>query len=124
MQVLGSDEGESQSVGRDRPIFEGGDVWMRPLAGPGASNDVSCNLVQFSPGARTKWHTHTSDQMLYVVSGIGQVGDRQTQRTISAGDFALIPSGEEHWHGAGDTGSPMSHLAITGADSETAVLEE
>ena len=37
------------------------------------------------------------------------------------GDFALVPAGEDHWHGAGDTGSPMSHITVTAADSETEV---
>jgi quercetin dioxygenase-like cupin family protein len=67
-------------------------------------------------------HTHTSDQLLYVVSGIGKVGTNEGEQVIATGDVALIPAGEPHWHGAGDTGSPMSHLTVMRGDSETEVL--
>jgi len=80
--------------------------------------------VQFGAGARTKMHTHSSEQILYVVAGIGKVGTADEEHTISVGDFAIIPAGEEHYHGAADTGSPMSHLAVTRRDSVTEVTED
>ena len=46
-----------------------------------------------------------------------------SERVISVGDCAVIPAAEEHWHGAADTGSPMSHLAITQAGSVTEVVD-
>ena len=66
-------------------------------------------------------HRHSSDQTLYVVAGIGKVGTADSEEVISAGDFALVPAGEDHWHGAADTGSPMSHITVTAADSVTEV---
>ena len=123
MKVIAAAEGESRDM-RGVPIFGDGQVWMCALAGGRAdlAADVSCAVVQFNPGAKTAWHTHTGDQILYVVSGIGKVADRQVEQVISAGDCAVIPAGEEHWHGAADTGSPMAHLAITRSDSTTEVV--
>ena len=54
-----------------------------------------------------------------MVSGIGKVGDREGGHVISAGDAVVIPANSDHWHGAHDTGSPMSHITITAASSET-----
>jgi quercetin dioxygenase-like cupin family protein len=106
-------------------LFTGGQVWQRVLAGPatGAGKDMSISIVQFGAGARTRMHRHTGDQLLYVVGGIGKVGTASDEQVVSTGDFILIPSGEEHWHGAGDTGSPMSHITVMPAGSETSVAE-
>ena len=43
---------------------------------------------------------------------------------VRVGDAVLIPAGEDHWHGAGDTGSPMSHLTVMQAGSQTTLIEE
>ena len=124
MQVIRAGEGSTEEA-TGRPIFEGGQVWRRGLAGPDAGEgaDFSMAVVQFGAGARTKTHRHSSDQMLYVVAGIGKVGDGSGAHQISVGDFVLIPADADHWHGAADTGSPMSHLAITRSDSVTTVTE-
>lgn len=121
IRIIKSDEGASIERS-DLPIFEGGQVWSRALSGSG-DDQVSVAVVQFGPGARAGWHTHSTDQVLYVVSGIGKVGDRDGERVVSAGDTVVVPAGVEHWHGAHDTGSPMSHLAIMPAGVETTVLE-
>lgn len=114
---------EGESVDRSSAeIFEGGAVHGRTLIQPGTSEHLSGSVVQFSPGARTRMHRHTSDQLLYVVSGIGKVGDATGEHVISNGDAVLIPAGADHWHGAGDTTSPMSHLTIMRSDSQTTVL--
>ncbi len=119
IHLLKSDDGETvERTGM--AIFQGGQVWARAVAGQ--SKDLSVTLVQFGPGARAAWHRHSSDQVLYVVSGIGKIGDRDGEHVISAGDCAMVPANEDHWHGAHNTGSPMSHLAITAAGSETTVL--
>lgn len=122
LRIIKSDAGETvERTGE--PIFEGGQVWARPLTGDGASRDLSVALVQFGGGARAGWHRHSNDQVLYVVAGIGKVGDREGEHVVSAGDAVIVPADAEHWHGAHDTGSPMSHLAITPAGTETTVLD-
>lgn len=118
LTVLRSNEGES--VDRTGAEIFIGEVRARNLAGE--LKDVSASIVQFNPGARTKMHRHTSDQMLLVLSGIGKVGDASGDHVIGTGDSALITAGHDHWHGAGDTGSPMTHLSVTRGGSESTVL--
>ena len=122
MNIIRSDEGETVERSAAE-IFEGGAVWARGLTGGGVSKDLNVAVVQFAAGARAKLHRHSSDQVLYVIAGIGKVGDRAGEHVISAGDCVVIPADAEHWHGAHDTGSPMSHLAITAAGSETTVVD-
>jgi quercetin dioxygenase-like cupin family protein len=121
LHIRKSDEGESgERTGQ--PIFEG-QVWARELIERGTSRDFSASVVQFAPGARAKPHRHTSDQLLYVVAGIGKVGDVDGEHVISAGDAVLIPADTDHWHGAGDTTSPMTHISFLRSDSQTTVGE-
>ena len=92
------------------------------LADESNSEHLAASLVQFAAGARTRLHRHSSDQLLVVTSGIGQIGDADGTHTVGTGDAVVIPAGHDHWHGAGDTGSPMSHLTVQAAGSETTVL--
>lgn len=105
-----------------RPIFEGGKVVMNPLIDEGDSKSYRFNVVNFSVGARTKFHTHTCDQVLYVTSGTGIVGTRDREVEISEGDTAFIPAGEVHRHGATDT-AEFSHISLQTAECTTEVLE-
>ncbi len=109
MRVLKAGDGETvERTGA--PIFEG-TVHGRALS-EGLTDQVSASLVHFSPGAKTRPHRHPHDQLLYIVSGIGKVGANDEEHTVTAGDFVVIPAGESHWHGAADTGSPMTHMTI------------
>lgn len=118
MEILRASEGETvERTGA--PIFDG-QVFGRTLP---ASEHLNAAIVSFAAGARTKLHRHTSDQLLYIVSGIGGVGDASGEHVVSVGDTILIPANTDHWHGAGDTGSPMSHLTVQAAGSETTVLD-
>ncbi|MCC7362797.1 MAG: cupin domain-containing protein [Dehalococcoidia bacterium] len=114
--------GDGDTAERGGALFEGGRVWTRGLAA-GDEPQVSATVVHFEPGARAGWHRHSTDQLLYVVSGIGKVGGRDGETVIAAGDSVLIPANTDHWHGAHDTGSPMSHLSITPAGSQFTVLD-
>jgi quercetin dioxygenase-like cupin family protein len=123
MQVIRASEGDTEDRST-AAIFTGGSVWGRSLATPGENaSDVSVSLVQFAADARTRPHSHSRDQVLYVVSGIGRVGTASGEQVVSAGDCVIVPAGEEHWHGSWDTGSPMTHLTIMPAGTETIVLE-
>ncbi|MEA2575860.1 MAG: hypothetical protein QOH93_3158 [Chloroflexia bacterium] len=71
--------------------------------------------VTFEKGARTFWHFHSGEQVLYFLNGHGRVQMRGS-RALDAveGDVAHIPPGTEHWHGAHpDEEHAMQHLAIT-----------
>ena len=118
MQIIHSAEGKT--VERSAlAIFEGGLVWARGLMGSEGSHDFNVTLIQFAAGARTVMHRHSSDQVLYVTAGIGKVGDAKGAEVISVGDSVVISANTDHWHGAHDTGSPMSHISVTAAGSET-----
>ncbi len=120
MKVIAASDGPTTET-TEAAIFTGAQVWRRGLTAKddGASGHVGVAIVQFAAGARTVDHHHSSDQVLYVVSGIGKVGNADGEHVISVGDCVIIPADETHWHGAADTGSPMSHLAITRGDSKT-----
>ena len=90
-----------------------GVVWQDPMFKAEAPGRAQLNLVTFTPGARTNWHTHPLGQILYVLSGSGRVqrwGGPIEQ--VHAGDVVWFPAGEKHWHGAGpDTN--MVHFSLT-----------
>lgn len=71
--------------------------------------------VTFEKGARTFWHVHSGEQVLYFLQGRGRVQVRGRQASDAvAGNVAHIPAGTEHWHGAHpDEEHTMQHLAIT-----------
>ena len=105
------------------PLFTGGPVTRQPLVTPAMSNDFNLGIVHFSPGARNKMHTHSSDQVLFVTEGTGIIATETHQEIITVGDVVHIPAEEKHWHGA-TPHSAMSHIALTAKGSKTTQVEE
>ena len=68
VEVIRAQDGETID-GTGGRMFVGGSVWRRAIAGAdtGIGNDINFRIVNFGAGARTKVHTHTSDQILYVI---------------------------------------------------------
>lgn len=86
-----------------------------------APSRLAVGTVTFDPGARTVWHTHPVGQLLVITAGCGRVGTWDGPvRPVKAGDTVWFEPGEKHWHGAGPT-TAMTHIAITEAESGTAV---
>ena len=83
-----------------------------------ASDDYRCSVVNFSPGATTGWHAHTSDQILVVTAGTGIVATELEEREITVGDVVHIKAGEKHWHGA-KKDTTLSHITVTTAASQS-----
>jgi quercetin dioxygenase-like cupin family protein len=55
----------------------------------------------FSPGARTKWHSHEGGQLILVEEGVGRTQQRGGPvRDLRTGDTAWAPRGVAHWHGS------------------------
>lgn len=85
---------------------------MVAAAGDGS---VGVARVTFERGARTFWHTHTGEQVLYFLEGRGRVqirGERAVDAVV--GDVVHIPPLVEHWHGAHpDEAQRMRHVAIS-----------
>ena len=115
--------GEVREEDRKNPLMTGGPVTNQSLIPPEMSNNYNCGLVNFGWGARTKLHTHSSDQILVITSGVGIVATENEEREVSSGDIAFIPMGEKHWHGAKKE-SYMSHISITIKGSTMAQLED
>ena len=113
-------ESKVTPVETSSPLFVGGLVPSQPIISQleDSGNDLNFGIVNFSPGARNVFHTHTSDQILYVIRGKGIIADEQQEIIITVGDTAFIPSGERHWHGA-TADSHFSHVAVTRRDSKT-----
>jgi len=88
-----------------------------------SARDLRALEVHFTNGGRNRFHRHTTEQILVITEGDGIVATRDEERAVCAGDLALIPAGEEHWHGA-QPGKDMTHIAINGGSSETTVTEE
>jgi len=93
----------------DNPIFIG-DVFRQGLT-EGLSKQLSVAVVSFPNGARNVFHTHAGDQVLIVTEGEGIIASETEEFQVTAGDVAIIPAGERHWHGA-RPGKSMTHLSI------------
>jgi quercetin dioxygenase-like cupin family protein len=80
-------------------------------------------LVKFSPGGRTKWHTHSFEQALIIVEGKGLVGsEKDGERVVQPGDVVVFGKQERHWHGAGlHTG--MAHIAVNLSPGENQIFD-
>jgi quercetin dioxygenase-like cupin family protein len=90
-----------------------GDVWIDPAAQGQEPSHVAVNIVHFSPGARTAWHSHSLGQILYVTEGRGLVqSSGEPIVTIQPGDVVRTPAEEWHWHGATHD-HLMTHISIT-----------
>lgn len=97
-------------------IFTGGKVEIQFLIGGGiedmAKIPISTLQVNFSAGARTKFHVHTNPQILVVTKGTGKVATENEEITVTPGTVIYFPPDENHWHGATDD-SEFSHISIT-----------
>jgi quercetin dioxygenase-like cupin family protein len=89
-----------------------GEVHFQPVVGEGVAELFRAIHVSFRPGARTRWHRHSSDQLLVITAGCGIVADEAGEREVRPGDVVFVPRETRHWHGAG-ADSDMSHLSIT-----------
>ena len=95
-----------------------GDVYIDPVAAASAPGRVQANLVHFTPGARTAWHTHPLGQTIYVTEGSGLCQRRGGPvEVIRPGDRVFFDPEEDHWHGAAPNRF-MVHLALNEVDDD------
>ena len=75
------------------------------------TEETKVRAVFFEPGARSRPHRHTCDQLLYFLEpGIVAI-DGGPDQPVGAGQLVLLPGGVCHMHGAGPD-APASHLSI------------
>jgi quercetin dioxygenase-like cupin family protein len=104
------------------PLFTG-PVTMQQIIGTDLSKNFSLRQVNFSPGVRNKFHSHSGEQILIVTEGKGIVATDKEEITVGPGDVIFFPAGEKHWHGA-VKGSTFSHIYVQSPDSKMTPLEE
>lgn len=102
---------DEQAMEMSDPLFIGGKVHLQSLVGKDDVENLGVAMVNFSTGARTRFHTHTEEQVLYVTRGEGYVATSNEEYKVKPGTLIFIPAGERHWHGAGKEG-PFSHLSV------------
>ncbi len=89
-----------------------GEVRLARLLAAQEPGGMALSLVRFTNGARTHWHVHPGEQVLYILEGEGRVGTESEEIRVGPGDVVHAAPGERHWHGA-LPGQSMAHLSVT-----------
>jgi quercetin dioxygenase-like cupin family protein len=92
----------------------------RPLVGT-ESRQFRVSELTFADGARTRLHVHDSEQVVVVTAGEGIVATPDAEHALSAGDIAIIPAEEPHWHGAPPRGT-VTQISILGGPHTTRLV--
>ena len=103
-------------------IFSG-DVESFTAVGGEHSADLRLSEIHFKSGARNRWHTHTTDQILMCTGGDGIIATDAEQHDLTPGVIVLIPKNTRHWHGA-KPGMDMTHLAVLGSGKTFIVADD
>lgn len=102
--------GQAGTSGKPGSQFTG-DVF--PYLTLPSTDGVTVNTVNFTPCARTYWHSHERGQILVVLAGRGLIqAAGGPVRVLRAGDTVWAPPGERHWHG-GSADAYLTHVAIS-----------
>lgn len=89
-----------------------GNVWLQMLVPSDTIYNSNIGSVTFTPGARTKWHSHPGGQLLLVTEGKGLYQETgQPVKLIKKGDIVKCSPNVVHWHGAMPNDA-MKHIAI------------
>ena len=105
------------------PVFTGGKVFFQFIINEKTpAKDIHIAMAKFSPGARNRFHTHSSEQILYVTEGKGIIATKDKEVVVTPGMIIYIPPGEVHWHGSTEDSS-FAHLAVIGQPHEMEVVE-
>jgi len=103
---------QQQDTVKAPAVWFTGDVWFDVIYAGQEPSRMRVNMVRFSPGARTHWHSHALGQTLHIVSGTALIGTRDgTVFEAQPGQTVTCPPNEEHWHGAAP-GRFMEHIAM------------
>jgi quercetin dioxygenase-like cupin family protein len=123
MKIINLKDVAAEDV-KGNPLFSGGKVNTQfILEEEYKASKIQIVNVQFAPGARNKFHTHSTEQILYVIEGKGIVATRDKEYMVTTGTAIFIPPGEEHWHGA-TRDSSFAHLSIIGRPNELKITEK
>jgi quercetin dioxygenase-like cupin family protein len=93
------------------PMVAKGPVYIRRLSDDKIWEGTGALLVTFNPGSKLSFHTHSSEQVLFVTEGKGILATRDKEYVVTPGMIIFIPAGEDHYHGATEDSS-FTHLAF------------
>jgi quercetin dioxygenase-like cupin family protein len=96
---------------------------QRLLSKQAGTDGLNAHVVNFDIGARTKFHTHSREQMIIAFAGTGTQATEEEESVVKVGDVIHIPAGEKHWHGATKE-SEFSQLSVFAGDRESKWLED
>lgn len=105
-----------------RPLFIG-EVAVQALITQEMGETFLSSLRNWAPGARAKFHTHSSDQLLIITEGRGMITSEKETAAVGIGEIVFIPVGEKHWHGA-TKDSSFAYIDIRARDSITTQIED
>jgi len=109
--IEGSTTKTAHMAPENDPIVKQAPVSGRRLLNTADTDGWAASLTTFGIGGRLDWHTHDSEQFLYITEGRGIVATKERECVVTPGCMVYIPAGEVHWHGACEDSS-MSHLNI------------
>ena len=104
---------EAQAAPPPEPENFIGRVRMQNFAHLAGATSLEALAVFFDPGAHTRPHVHSTDQILLVTEGDGTLATESEEHDLTPGVVALIPANTKHWHGA-KPGKSMTHWSILG----------
>jgi quercetin dioxygenase-like cupin family protein len=96
---------------KDDVIVRKAPVSGRRVLSTAEADGWAASLTTFGIGGRLNWHTHDSEQILYVTEGRGIVATKDKEYVVTPGCIVFIPARENHWHGATEESS-MTHLNV------------
>jgi quercetin dioxygenase-like cupin family protein len=92
-------------------MVEKGPVFRSLLVDGKTTGGYSIAIVSYNSGSKLKWHTHDSEQILYVTEGKGILATQKEEHVVTQGMIIVIPAGEVHYHGSFKD-SPFTHIAF------------
>jgi quercetin dioxygenase-like cupin family protein len=111
MHIIRHNHSEPPVVSVTTPGVVSGIVRARSLVGAQHTDQLRVLVVHFEAGGRNLLHTHSFDQVLYILEGAGIVASESQEHRVFPGDVVVVPAGEQHWHGS-VADAPMTHLAF------------
>jgi len=94
MKIISIDQVEKKKVGMEGAIG----AWKQlPLGSKDGAPVYSFRVFTLEPGGNTPYHSHPYEHMNFIIEGQGIIKNTAgEERTIKAGDFALISPDEKH----------------------------
>jgi quercetin dioxygenase-like cupin family protein len=99
-----------------------GTAWLKMLVAPDEKTNCAMGEVIFEAGCRNNWHTHPSNQILYVTDGVGYYQEEGSAIwEIRVGGVVNVLPGIKHWHGA-TPGGRFAHIFV-GINTEKGIVD-